>query len=340
VAPVAAAGAGGQPPIKPPATAVGTEEQLGDRFIGETLPAFAQWQDDIAKRIARAGNAEGASAALASWAQSAASDTVITDAIYRASMLAAMGGQLQVRLVEVPEVATARALSRFALAADGGDGGTSSGGNGGPALSFLALPFEEAIADFQARGIVTPEQFRAMDAAARQRAFTAAGFATDSLRQHAYDALLSALENGETLQQFAREIRSGEQSLGVSAADPAYVETVFRTNISSAYAAGRIQQMQNPDVLAARPYVQFRAIIDGRTTSQCRYCNNLTFNRQTDPGWVRFCPPLHFNCRSTTRLLPARSVSPSQVINSADVDPRGYPAPGFGGAPTLELAAE
>lgn len=316
---------------------MGTEEQLGDRYITETLPAFAQWQDDIAKRIARAGNAEGASAALASWAQSASKDTAITDAIYRASMLAAMGGQLQVRLVEVPEAAASRALSRFALAAGDGSFGIDDP-SGGPALSFLALPFDEAIADFQARGIVTPEQFRAMDAAARQRAFTAAGFATDSLRQHAYDALLSALENGETLQQFAREIRSGEQSLGISPADPAYVELVFRQNIASAYGAGRIEQMQNPDVLAARPFVAYRAIIDGRTTSVCRYLANLCFDRRTDPGWSRFMPPNHFGCRSTVVVLPTRSVSPSQVVRSDDIDQRGQPLPPFDSKPTVGLA--
>lgn len=320
---------------RPPSTAVGTEEHLGDRFIAEALPTFATWNDDIAKRIAKAGSADGAAAALDAWAKSAARDSAVVESIYRASLMAAMGGGLHVRLVEVPESAGGRALSRFALAA--GDGAFGSGDGSDPSISFLALPFEEAIADFQARGIVTPEQFRAMDAAARQRAFTAAGFATDSLRQHAYDALLSALENGETLSRFSRDLRSGSQSLGLVGDDPAYVETVFRTNIASAYGAGRLAQMEAPSVVAARPYVQLRAIVDGRTTSICLYLNGLTFDRRTDPGFVRFMPPNHYNCRTGSVLLA--SAPPSQLIRSEDVDRRGQPQPPFDDAPTLSLDA-
>lgn len=204
-----------------------------------------------------------------------------------------MTGALQVRVNEAPEAATSRALARFALAADGSLPGQP---HQGPSVTFAQLPFDEAIADFLAREIVTPEEFARMDAAARQRAFTAAGLATDALRDEAYQAILAALEEGTTLREFARELRTGERSLGITPSDPVYLETVFRTNIASAYNAGRLAQMSSPMVLAARPYVQFRAILDGRTTSRCRYCNGLIFNRQTDPGWVRFAPPLHFNC--------------------------------------------
>lgn len=319
---------------KPPATAVGTEDQLGDRFITEVLPTFAQWNADIASRLARAGSADGAASALASWAQSAATDSAVVDAIYQASLLAAMGGGLHVRTVEVPEASSSRALTRIVLAA--GDG-AFGGGENGPDVSFLSLPFQEAIADFRARGIVTPEDFARMDAAARQRAFTAARLATDSLRQHAYEALLSALENGETLAQFARDVRSGEQALGITSDDPAYIETVFRTNIASAYGAGRMQQMQAPEVVAARPYVQLRAIVDGRTTSICRYLNSLTFDRRTDPGYARFMPPNHYQCRTSSVLL--REASPSLLIRSDDVDRRGWPQPPFDMKPTLSLDA-
>lgn len=313
---------------------MGTEDDLGDRYIAEAAPSFAAWGDDIAKRIARAGNAEAAQASLAAWAQDVAKDPAIVESIYRASLMAAMGGGLHVRTVEVPEAATQRALSRrVVLAADGG----------GPDVSFVRLPFDEAIADFLARQIVTPQEFAAMDAAARQRAFTAAGLATDALREEAYRGILAALEEGSTLRDFAAELRSGERSLGVTPADPSYIETVFRTNVASAYGAGRLQQMQTPEVMAARPFVQLRAIIDRkpdgswRTTEICRYLNGLTFDRRTDPGYVRFLPPNHYNCRTNSVLLGPRSVSPSQIIRSEDVDQRGQPQPPFDTKPELAL---
>lgn len=316
-----------------PTDGVGTDDQVTARAVEAGAEAFAPWQDDIASAVSNSGSPEQAAAKLEAWATKAKSDDAVKRSIYQATLLAWMTGALQVRVNEVPEAASSRALARFALAADG----SLPGPHQGPSITFAQLPFDEAIADFLAREIVTPEEFARMDAAARQRAFTAAGLATDALRDEAYQAILAALEEGTTLREFARELRTGERSLGITPSDPAYLETVFRTNIASAYNAGRLAQMSSPTVLAARPFVQFRAILDGRTTSRCRYCNGLIFNRQTDPGWVRFAPPLHFNCRSTTALLPASRVSQSQIIHSSDVDPRGYPQEGFGGAPSIEL---
>jgi len=250
-------------------------------------------------------------------------------------MLANMAGQLRVRLVEAPETAT-RALARFALAADGSLPG---GSDGGPSISFALLPFDEAVQAFLERQLVTPEEFARMDAAARQRAFVAAGLASEALQREAMDGIEAALRDGSTLREFAAQIRSGERSLGVSEADPALLSTIFRTNVASSYMAGRLTQMQSPEVTASHPGVEFRAVVDGRTTSRCLYCNGLQFDRVSDPGWVRFCPPLHFNCRSTIVLLRRAQINPSRLINSADVDPRGYPMEGFGGVPSLGLDA-
>jgi SPP1 gp7 family putative phage head morphogenesis protein len=285
--------------------------------IAESAPSFAAWQDDIAKAIGGASDAAGAAAALDAWAQKASRDTAIVDSIYESTLLANMGGQLQVRVVEVPEA-----------------GGRRSNA---PRAPFLSLPFDEAIDDFRSRAIVTPEEWRRMDAAARARAFTAAGLAADSLREHAYERLLAALQDGSTLRDFAAQLRSQEISLGVTPSDPAYVDTIFRTNIGAAYGSGRLMQLASAPVLAARPYVQIRATIDGRTTSTCRYLDGLVFNRATDPGWSKYAAPNHFNCRTTEVALSSARVSPSQVIRSDSVDARGEPAPGFDGPPTLAL---
>ena len=119
--------------------------------------------------------------------------------------------------------------------------------------------------------------------------------------------------------------------------DPRYLETVFRTNIATAYSAGRVEQMGTPEVLAARPYVQIRAVVDGRTTSICRYLNGLIFNRVTDPGWAKYAAPNHFNCRTTEVVLAPSAVQQSQVIRSDQVDQRGEPMEGFDGPPSLAL---
>jgi SPP1 gp7 family putative phage head morphogenesis protein len=231
-----------------------------------------------------------------------------------------MAGQLALRLVEVPESMSIRTL----------DARRSS---------FLSLTFKEALEAFRARRVVSPEEWARLEREARERAFTATRLATDSLREHAFDELVRALAEGSTFADFASSLRTQEASLGVTPSDPAYLDTIFRTNMATAYTAGRLQQMQSPSVVRVQPYVQYRAVIDGRTTSVCRYLDGLVFDRRTDPGWSKYAPPNHYNCRSTIVTLPASRVSPSQVVRSDQIDARGQPVAPFDAAPTLALEA-
>lgn len=313
-----------------PSTTEDAEAEIGARAVDAAVPVFSSWSDDIAKIVSRSGSAEAAASALAAWAQKAAKNEAVQRSIYEAALIANMSAQLHVRLVEVPESAKGVALSRFALAADG-----SLPPGDGPRISFSALPFDEAVEAFLSRQLVSPETWAQMDAAARQRAFAAAGLASEALQREAYDGILAALQQGTTLRDFAAELRSGARTLGVSEADPSYVETLFRTTIASAYGAGRLEQMQSPAVTMARPFVQLRAILDARTTSICRYLNGLTFDRRTDPGYAKYLPPNHYSCRTGSVLLA--QASPSLLIRSEDVDARGQPQPPFDSKPTLAL---
>lgn len=171
-----------------------------------------------------------------------------------------------------------------------------------PVPSFLKLQFEEALALFLERRIMSPEEFEALSDAERTRAFTATQLASDTLRQRAFDSLTRAIEEGSTLSDFAREVRDGEVALGITASDPAYLETVYRTNLASAYGAGRYTQITSEVVRAARPYVQFRATLDSRTTDICAAINGKVV-RQDDPGWPNLAPPRHFSCRTVVLAL-------------------------------------
>jgi len=82
------------------------------------------------------------------------------------------------------------------------------------------------------------------------------------------------------------------------------METIFRTNIQSAYAAGRLQAQTNPDVLAARPFWMYDALIDSRTSTVCRNLNGA-IRPADDSWWATRYPPNHFNCRASVRSLTA-----------------------------------
>lgn len=241
------------------------------------LPAWRGWQQEIATLIAASDTVETAQLRLAAWAQSASERDDAAAPLYVASVQADLGGQLFVRAVEVPEAQSTRALRDER------------------APSFLSMPFEEAIRFFLARRIISPDEFRALSDAARQRAFTATRLATDELMSRAYRMLLAALRDGGTQEEFAQALRDEELSLGVTPSSPGYLETVFRTNVQAAYGAGRYRQITSPAVQAARPFIEYRTARDARVRPSHAALDGLLF-AQTDPNWSRFAPPNGFNC--------------------------------------------
>src|SRR6185369_6166975 len=116
---------------------------------------------------------------------------------------------------------------------------------------------------------------------------------------------------------------------------PAYLETVYRTNVGLAYGAGRLRQIQSDAVRAARPFVQYRTAGDNRVRESHRLLDRVVF-RQDDPDWPRFMPPNGFSCRCTCVTLRESQVDKSRVYSSADVPQDAQPDPGFDAAPTGE----
>lgn len=211
-----------------------------------------------------------------------------------------MAGQLFVRQIEVPESMPQRALADKSAAA------------------FFSLPFDEAVQEFLGKRVVTPEEFRRLSDAARTRAFTATQLASDGLRQHAFELLTQALQEGSTLRDFAAQLQAQEVSLGVTASSPAYLETVYRTNIQSAYGAGRYRQITNPVVVAARPYVEYRTAQDSRVRPSHAALDGVIFE-QSDPNWQRYAPPNGFNCFPAGTLVQGQAVAALRAWYSGEL---------------------
>lgn len=110
------------------------------------------------------------------------------------------------------------------------------------------------------------------------------------------------------------------------------LETIFRTNVQSAYGAGRYAQLTDPDVLRTRPYWLYDAVLDSRTSSLCRGLNG-TIRPADDPFWDTHVPPLHFSCRSGLRSLTRQQAEARGVT---ETPPTAPPAAGFGSRPDPE----
>ena len=195
-------------------------------------------------------------------------------------------------------------------------------------VSADPLKFEEAVRWFEAKVPLLPGEYQQLEAEAKRRAFTMAGVAELDRLAWLHQTLLDALEKGQTLDEWRKRVRERLQH-----AHPGHLETVFRTNVQSAYAAGRWKQLNHPAVKKARPYWMFDAILDARTTPICR-TRDGTVLPADHPWWQNNTPPLHFNCRSGIRALTEAEARARGIAAEPPEDEP--PQEGFGRPPDAE----
>lgn len=104
-------------------------------------------------------------------------------------------------------------------------------------------------------------------------------------------------------------------NVGDAVISPSRLETIVRTNTTTAYNHGRLTEMLGADVAPFVDGARWESILDSRTTEVCKFLSGYVFAlpRQAD-DLEALLPPRHFNCRSI--ILPIVVGSP---INPDDV---------------------
>lgn len=197
------------------------------------------------------------------------------------------------------------------------------------------VPFEEALAWFRARVPITPAGWRRLTRAAKRRAFTVSRVAALDIILDVFRAVDQAVAQGQSLEDFQSAIGERlENAWGGTVMHPAHrVETIYRTNLQSAYSAGRWQQQTDPDVIRARPYWMYDAVLDSQTSAICTALHG-TILPHDDPFWQTRYPPNHHRCRSGVRSLTQREVDRRGGVSQA---PPATPADkGFRSLPELD----
>lgn len=170
------------------------------------------------------------------------------------------------------------------------------------------------------------------------RGFTVANVTKLDVLEDIQRSLKTALEKGQTLQQWkdalvpelqrkgwmgrdltTEQLRqagrldeaTGEIAKGLT---PRRLQTIFSTNMQSAYQAGRYAEMI--EQAEERPWWQYVAILDARTRPGHRVMNGRTF-RYDDAGWRSFYPPCGFNCRCRVRTFSQAEVTRRQIPTSS-----------------------
>lgn len=177
----------------------------------------------------------------------------------------------------------------------------------------------EALAFWKSKNVVMDDEFKALSSSARARAFSVAGLTRRDQIADVATAIESALQNGETLADFKKNIGDLLEQKGWTGKRAWRVENIFRTNVQSAYSAGRYAQMKR--VAKSRPYWKLVAVRDRRTRKTHLAVDGLIFPHD-HPFWDTWYPPNGFACRCVVVSLSARQVKARGLTVQTEIPDR------------------
>ncbi len=174
------------------------------------------------------------------------------------------------------------------------------------------LPPKDALEWFRAKGFQITGDYRELWAEAHARAFTVAKAARLDVLKDIRGVVDKALAEGQTLASFKKELtpllkkkgwwgKVQDEATGktVQLGSPHRLATIYRTNLQTAYQAGRYKaQIEDEN----RPYLQYVAVMDQKTRPAHAALNGKVF-RADDPIWDSLYPPNDWGCRCRVRAL-------------------------------------
>jgi SPP1 gp7 family putative phage head morphogenesis protein len=198
------------------------------------------------------------------------------------------------------------------------------------------VPFQQAIEDLVSR---EPRLAASAELVAevytRDHGFALAQSADVAITERIQKAIARALRLGQP------EPKATEIVRRLGDFTKAYAKTAYRTNLNTAFTAGRFQQAADPEVAPVMPAFEYMAIQDadvrrGRIEDQGE--NHLALHGFIAPTnsrtWNTYAPPNGYQCRCTLRLVsvfelmrrgiidePGQSVQEQSVPSGAAVHP-------------------
>ena len=185
----------------------------------------------------------------------------------------------------------------------------------------LDLPPREAIDYFSTKGFRISHDWREVWQDAHARAFTVSKMAKFELLASTRQRIDAKLRTGATQREVTRELEAlfraegwwGRQVVAdgaggaevVQLGSPWRIRTIVRTNVATAYNAGRYRRQS--ERAAARPYWQYLAIRDVSSRPSHAAMHGQVF-RADDPVWDTIYPLNGFGCRCRVRSLSERQV--------------------------------
>jgi len=192
-------------------------------------------------------------------------------------------------------------------------------------VAWEALPFGEQLDFFKAKKLVPTRRWDDLWQSEHDVGFMVAGITQADALATFKEAIADAMAKGTTLQEFQQQFN---EKLWPGYAGPGSAawrsRVIFETNLRTSYAAGRYQQMTDPDVLAARPFWEYRHGDSAKPRPQHVTPPPGGWNgvvlRADDPFWNTHYPPNGWGC--TCKVF---SLSPDDLADMGKDGPDESP---------------
>lgn len=198
-----------------------------------------------------------------------------------------------------------------------------------PELNALfTLPPEDAISYLEKKGFKIGWDWHETLDNAHSKAFTVAKIARMDLLQDIRQSLITAMQKGQTLEQWKANITPTLQEKGwwgkktvinpegreqeVQLGSPRRLRTIYDTNMQSAFAAGRYKAMLAG--AETRPFWEWRHITISNPRKQHVALNGRLF-RFDDPFWNVAYPPSEWGCKCRVIARSAREVEGKEILS-------------------------
>ena len=174
---------------------------------------------------------------------------------------------------------------------------------------YFDLPFDEAIEFFRGKLNLPTRTWKDIWKAMHARAFVVAGAMKEDLIQDLRDAVEKGIADGTTLAEFRKDFDSIIQKHGwlYKGGKAWRTAVIFNTNLSTAYAVGNYQQMMDPVVLKARPYLRYVRSSSANPRMEHQAWAN-TILPADDPWWDTHYPPNGWGCKCGVVNCSAREM--------------------------------
>lgn len=199
-----------------------------------------------------------------------------------------------------------------------------------PELNALFnLPPEDAISYLEKKGFKIGWDWHETLDNAHSKAFTVAKVARMDLLQDIRQSLITAMQQGQTLEQWKANITPVLQDKGwwgkktvtntegreqeVQLGSPRRLRTIYDTNMQSAFAAGRYKAMIAGS--ETRPYWEWRHITISNPRKQHVALDGRLF-RFDDPFWSVAYPPSEWGCKCRVIARSFRELEGKEVLAS------------------------